>query len=454
MNILNLIRSIRKHELKFRRRQTRAFFVLLIFSVLTYLSDNNSAMFVAASITGIYIIIAAKFSFFSVFSFILLFNLLQEFIASINVYLAGGMLWGHRGVPIYYKELFACIEIFYLTELIVFATSSVLKNEKLMYLQKIKMEYMVALGICMGALLLIFLSYPSLPRLSGTLSRNEGYILSERWAPIILFLIAVTYDSALKHKSLLLLWVISILWILFHGERVAVFGFLVYIMLKYINTTNKFDLSLIKTLLKGNALKVVIMGIAVVLLGVYLQYSRMDQSGGLTLKNIYAQGTACDVVYVFNCSVDMWKRGKLYHGYTLLNYLTFWIPGMSGISNNIYAPAILIQKDYFTVGGGLFFVEPMMNFGLWGVFPYSYIYIMILCAVLSKPNGYMAIFWIPFVSTIFRTVWYGGLDAWSFMSLYLTPVVFLMAYKVNIYRKKPYRNDYLRLIFVSREKNE
>lgn len=439
MNNSNLIKSTKKLKLKFKRRQTRIFFVLLIFSILAYISDNNSVMFVASSITGIYIIMAAKFSFFSVFSFILWFNLLQEFIASINVYLAGGMLWGYRGVPVYFKELFVCIEIFYLTELLVFATSSVLKNEKLMYLQNIKMEYIVAIGICTVALLLIFLSYPSLPRFSGTLSRNEGYILSERWAPIVLFLIATTYDSALKHKSLLLLWAVGILWILFHGERVAVFGFLVYIMLKYVNTTNKFDMSLIKMLFKGNVLKVGIIGIAIVLLGVYLQYSRMGQSGGLILKNIYAQGTACDVVYVFNCSIDMWKKGNLYHGYTLLNYLTFWIPGMSGITNNVYAPAVLIQKDYFTVGGGLFFVEPVMNFGLWGVFPYSYVYIMLLCAVLSKQNKYMAIFWIPFVTTIFRTVWYVGLDAWSFMSLYLTPVVFFMTYNVNTHRRRRHR---------------
>lgn len=432
MNNSNRNRSTRRFELKFKRRQIRAFFLLLIVFALAYISGNKSIMFVTASVMGIYTIMVAKFSFFSIFNFILWFNLLQEFIASIDVYFAGGMLWGHRGVPIYYKELFVCIEIFYLTELLIFATSSVLENERKMYLQNIRMEYIVAIGICVGALLLIFLSYPSLPSLSGRLSRNEGFILSERWAPIALFLIATTYDSAMKHKSLSLLWGISILWILFHGERVAVFGFLVYIMLKYVNTTNRLDVSLIKMLIKGNILKIAIIGIAIVLLGVYLQYSRMGESGEFTLKKIYAQGTACDVVYVFNCSVDMWKKGNLYHGYTLLNYLTFWIPGMSGMTNNVYAPAILIQKDYFTVGGGLFFVEPIMNFGLWGVFPYSYIYIMLLCLVLSKPSRYMAIFWIPFVTTIFRTTWYCGPDAWSFMSLYLTPVIFFATRKFAI----------------------
>ena len=105
--------------------------------------------------------------------------------------------------------------------------------------------------------------------------------------------------------------------------------------------------------------KIIFVGIAgllVAALGIRLQLSRSGYStANLNLstvfRNILVQGTACDVVYVFNCATDMWKHGNLLNGYTFLQYIVCWIPFLP----NPYYPAAVIMKYYTTLGGGLFF---------------------------------------------------------------------------------------------------
>lgn len=409
--------------LKIDKIQMRIVSILFLCAIAVYYSGNKHLMFFVATFTSAYTIFRAKVSFFSAFTFILWFSFVQEYVATINKLIAAGMLKTGDQAPIYYVELYVCFEILLLCELIFFMATTILQRERLMYLQEISISRCMAYILVGFSLVLIILSYPTMPTLSGTLSRNEGIIASARYMPIAYYILAITYDGVVKYKGLIIGWIVAIGWVLFHGERVAAFGFLIYVAIKFLNRHSNNNTSLLSLLFRGKGKLVVSAAVLVVILGVYLQYSRVGAVNNeeMTLAKVLAQGTAGDVVYVFNCSVDMWRNGNLFHGYTLLQYLTGWLPGGN---NPMLSPAANIQKYYYTVGGGLFFVEPMMNFGMVGVLPYVFFVFLFLNFFLQKPSKFMAILWIPIVTTIFRLSWYTGLTAWTF-TLYTTPIIYI-----------------------------
>ena len=426
-------RVVRHH---IRAGQLMAVWGMIICSLLAGITMNKQLMLLVLVGCFVVILIRAKFSFFSAFSFILLFSYLQEHIAAIDSSRAGGMLFAGMGIPIYIHELYICTVFFYIVEYIFFSLTDVLLNEKKMYTNSLELNRKVAHIFAFGALFLIILSYPSMPTLSGTLSRNEGMIQSSRFVQIAMFLLALTYDSLKKYKDILVAWIISLIWVLFHGDRVIVFGFLIYCALKYLNSQPavKSHVDHIKNVIikYKKILLVVAAAVCVAILGIRLQLSRSGYSTqnlnlSTIVNSILIQGTACDVVYVFNCATDLWKHGNQLNGYTLLQYIVCWIPFLP----NPYYPASVIMNYYTTLGGGLFFAEPMMNFGLVGTLLFSSAFLFFLCAVLNNPSRFKCFFWIPFVITIFRMTWYLGLDSWVTMSIYIAPILYYIAKKVK-----------------------
>lgn len=424
-------KSIKKVRVKERDLILIASMILITF--IGTLVINKTIMLIVLCGIFLAILLKAKFSFFTAFSFILLFSYIQEHIASINHLLAGGMLYANTGIPVYLKELYICTSFFFVLEYAFFSMSSILENEKKLYTTPIILSEFVAFLFGILALMLIILSYPTMPTLSGTLSRNEGLVQSSRFVQISMLLLALTYDSASKYKLLYIIWSISIIWVLFHGERVIVFGFLIYCAFKYLNKQNNIKNKLKSKILQHKKIILTILaGFCIAALGIRLQLSRSGYSTvGLNFKTIlngiFVQGTACDVVYVFNCATDMWKHGNTLNGYTFLQYFVCWIPFLP----NPYYPASVIMNYYKTLGGGLFFAEPMMNFGMMGTFVFSFVFLFFLKFVLSKSSQFSCFFWIPFVITIFRMTWYLGLDSWVTMSVYIVPILYFIAKKVR-----------------------
>lgn len=424
---LNYKINRKSRKLSIRQKDAFPIFLFSFLALLAYFIPDNNIKFVVATVFTIYIIFRAKVSYFSAFTFILWFSFLQQYIAVIDRSISSGMLksgW----VPIYYDELYLCIILFLLCELIFFSFTSVLYRERKMYLLKIEMSWWKAylIGVC--SLLLVIMSYPSLPSLSAILSRNAGYIESARYTPIALFLLSITYDSLRKYKGLIILWITVIFWILFHGERVLVMGLLVYFAIKYLSQNSENKSGLLKTMFKGKRKLIIFAAIAVVLIGVYIQYSRIEIDRSLSIMDVVAQATAGDVVYVFNCSVDLWKNNNLLNGYSFLRYVTDLLPGQTNVA---MSPAVLITDYYYTVGGGLFFVEPIMNFGIYGVVPYIVFIFFILNLLLKKPNLFTAMLWAPVVITIFRATWYCGFLAWK-IAIYISPILYLFIVKLKL----------------------
>lgn len=409
------------------KNETYGLVLTLILFACSLCINSNLLKFFICSMTLLFVIIIAKFSYFSFFSFVLWFSFLQEYFASINRMMSTGRLKWDKNIPIYYKELYICTMLFFIIELAVFTITNVLENEKKLYNVKLGISVNVSLLYALISLMLVIFSYPTLPTINANLSRNDGFISSALFVPIALLILASTYENVKRSNLLRVLWIANIIWILFHGERVIVFGLIVYVFLKYMNDINT-DKGKFKEYFGNRKIWVAIIAtIIVLLLGIRIQVTRMGGTFALStvVELLVKQGTAADVVHVFNCATHMWKSGGGLGGYTYLQYLTCWIPFLE----DNYSPAVFMMKKYNTLGGGLFFAEPMMNNGLLGSFVYSLIFILLLVWVFNKQSRYKAYVTIPFVILLFRFTWYASLAGWVSLTVYVVPVLYFVASK-------------------------
>lgn len=405
---------------------------LIVMSVVAFMLKNNHMEMIILIISLFSIFKIAKFSYFTIFSFILWFSFLQEYFASINPKLASGRLAWDTSVPVYHAELFICIMFFFILELLFFTTTNVLKNEKDLYSKKIDIAEKTAVVYLICALILVILAYPTLPNLSAELARDQGYLPSSLVVPLAVLLLATTYDNLKKNMLFKLLTLFTLFWIFFHGDRVIVLGYLVYGILRYMND-GTLDFRTLKSVIFNRRTLIVLIAIIVVLaIAIRVQFTRVGGEYSFSveglLHSIVRQGTAGDVVFAFNCSTNMWKIGSEMHGYTYLYYLSNILPS----SNQDLYCAVILQHKYNTLGGGLFFVEPMMNGGIVLTFIHTLLFLIILVIVFSKKSKYASFLYIPFIILIFRFTWYASLASLVKMMLYYVPFVYFVAQKIKL----------------------
>ncbi len=400
-------------------------------AVIVGLIHINHLEFITTTMCLVSIFVVAKFSYFTIFSFILWFSFLQEYIATINPALAAGRLMAGLGVPVYDLELFICIMFFYIFELIVFSTTNVIRSEKEMYIRKLFLKKNTAYLFGIIAFALVLTAYPSLPTLRASLGRDQGFVSSSLVVPLAILLLAVIFDNLKYGIILKTITVLTLVWILFHGDRVMVMGYFVYVILKYMND-GSFIFNSVKSSIFNKRTFVVLIGVvAISALAIRIQITREGASYSLNLANmmlgLLKQGTAGDVVFAFNCSVDMWKAGHCMGVYPYLYYTANILPG----ANQNYYAAVIIAKYYDSLGGGLFFTEPMISGGLFLTIIHSAVFILLLTWTYNKKTIYHSFLIISFSILIFRFVWYASCAALVKMFLYYVPFTYLMAGKLK-----------------------
>jgi hypothetical protein len=406
-------------------------FILAVLSILVCILGNNHLEMILITIGMVFIFRFARFSYFTVFSFILWFSYLQEYIASINPSLAAGRLMAGLRVPVYHTELFVCMMYFFITELIIFSLTNVIESEREMYKRKITLKRNCAYLFAVSALSLVFLAYPSLPSLSAKLTRDEGIIPSSLAVGFSMLLLGIVFDSLKNSLFLKIVSFLTLFWILFHGDRVIVMGYLVYVLLKYVHN-GKINMSSFKSIIFNKRTVIIFISIIIVLvLAIRIQITRegmkFDYSFNNVLLSLIKQGTAGDVVYAFNGSVDMWKSGNCVGFIPYMYYISNIIPNAN---HNYYTAVILINK-YNTMGGGLFFTEPMISGGMIVTFIHSAFFLLMVAWVYCKKNEYHSFLIIPFSILIFRFAWYASCAALVKMFLYYVPLTYLIAKKVK-----------------------
>ncbi|MFR1827795.1 MAG: O-antigen polymerase [Clostridium butyricum] len=408
-----------------------SFLFIAVLSILVYYCNSKIIKFFYVTLLFLVILNKAKFSFFSVLTFILLFTLFQEFmLETFNI--GTGMLITGTEASNSFLELYLCTNIFCAIEFLFIDGTNIIENEKKMYLTNIFMTDFWAISFTILSLIITILIFPTFPTFKTTLVNrfNSGIIPFSGFAGLVLLLVAITYDSAKKLKFIYIIDFFIVFWFIGHAERVEALGLIVYLILKYLNQNSLGLHSIFQVIKKHYKLGIVcILGVGFL---IWIGITRtVEHSQNISLEyllsRILIQSTASDVAYIFNCSVDLWKNGDLLNGYTYLSYLSELMP----FGANISTSEMVIKEYYFTVGGCPFFAEIIMNFGILGIIPIITLFFSIHYFIVRKANEFKAVFWIPIVIEIFRTAWYGW-TGWFTLSFWVTPILYLIITRLKI----------------------
>lgn len=423
------------HGLKVKKIRYKNLLRIVFYAIATVLIGitNSNHLELALVTLGLFsLFVVAKFSYFTVFSFILWFSFLQEFFASISPALSSGRLAWVTTVPIYHRELFICVMIFYISELFIFFTTNVLTNEKEVLKTKLNITKRTAEFYALCAFLMIILAYPSLPRLQVVLMRDEGFLPSSFVVPLASIVLSICFDYYKESILCKLITLLSMFWVFFHGDRVIVLGFMVYVILKYMNDGTHNYKTLKSVIFNKRTIIIFACAIVVGLFAIKIEFSRTAGIRNLTvlelLTYLLKQGTAGDVVFAFNCSVDMWISGNGTFGHTYLYYLSNILPGADQSLN----PAVVLYERYDTGGGGLFFSEPMINGGIILTIVHTLVFLYFVVFILSRKKKYSTFYFIPIVILIFRFTWYANLAGLVKCMLYYVPALYVGARKIRL----------------------
>ena len=408
--------------LRIKQKDFALFLIVVMISGIGFLPISASMKMVILGIQLTIIVAKAKISFISIFSFLINFCMVQQYIAYI-----GGEVYGLlnvRRVPIYFDELFLCTCFFNLIIIFFALFTEIVSNEKILFSGDVRFGDNTTVIMLILALVLTFLIFPSIPSLDSFTLENrftKGIIPFTGWAVIPYFFLAVAFTNKRFKKSVIICAVIIMFWYAFHGERAEAMGFMAYIAIAYYNQSPN----------KATIVKLGVLGGMLIILFIVIGLLRNGKSeinASDVIKSVFVQPTACDVTYVFNCAMDVLYKGKQFSGITYLSYLINCVPFL----NDAYSFAIRIKDHIYTPGGGMFFCEPVANFGIGFSAFVSFCYIFFIHIITKRKNKYGYLLYTTICISIFRLAWY-GLNYPIIAMLYFVPGVLFLE---NILKKR------------------
>ncbi len=385
-----------------------------VLAIIAYGMKLSAVCFAIAMLQLLVIVWIAKISIFSLFAILINFCLIQEYAAYVGVEVYG--LLGITTVPIYFFEMFICTYVFNIALYMALTNSNCLKNESELFKEKLDVGFGFSIVLSLVAIiitLLIFPTVPSLKSFSNAGRFNSGIISFSGWSCIPFFFLSVAIINKKANKIVIFISAFIAIWYVFHGERVDCIGLLALFAIKYFNE-HPGKKAIMKEIIGALIIGLVFVGIGILRNGV----------SNLTLSDLFhgllIQSTACDVTYVFNCAMDLAKKGTLLHGITYLSYLVNCVPFLP----DSYSFQSYIHDFYYTAGGGHFFAEPVANFGIGFACLFSCFYITALVTIVKKRTKYRYMVYATLCITAFRSAWY-GLNYPMTTILYFAPAVLI-----------------------------
>ena len=274
-----------------------------------------------------------------------------------------------------------------------------LRNEEILLKIKYHINAKASLIFVVLAVVITILIFPNWPNLSNAGEGNRfysGIIPFAGWSIVPFFLLAASLGNTKYVKIKIASIVFVIAWYVLRGERVEALGFVLFIAVKYcFNSKNK------KAIIKVIILMIFTIPIFISIGN--LRIGLVNTGPRDLLQSIIIQATACDVTYIFNCAVDLFYSGIHLHGITYLSYLVNCVP----LLDDPYSFSKVIQQYYYTAGGGLFFAEPIANFGFVFTLLLVISYIVLVAYIVSHEGTYTYLVYSVFMISIFRSAWYG-----------------------------------------------
>lgn len=396
------------------------FIASVLLGVMALFSSNSSLCLIVAVIQMILIFKKATISFFSIIAVPINFCLYQEYVAY-----NGGEVYGllnFKNVPIYYFELFICVFSFNLIIYLFIYFSKCLEWEKRLFSFSTGVNYTLSVILCMCAVVITLLIFPSVPNLKSGITRTwSGILPFSGWSVIPFFFLATALQNLKCRKAAIVSMVFVISWYVLHGERVEPLGLLCLICIAFCYKD------------KRNLKPALLFLMSVVVLFIIVGMSRggvKNYTVSSVLNSVLIQSTACDVTYIFNCAVDVLKKGICFYGITYLSYLFNCIP----LLQDSHSFQMYIQNFYPTAGGGLFFAEPIANFGILFTIFFTFFFFLIIVLLMRKPCRYTYMIYATLCTSVFRIAWY-GLNYPQITILYFVPFVLFADYLMRKARK-------------------
>lgn len=388
------------------------FILFLILTVIAIVIQSGTFSFLVAIIQLCMVIIKARFSFFSFFAVLLNYCLLENFLEYSGIPTYGILSLG--SVDIYFYELcYCCYILNFILFIISYFTNTIL-NEKKIYLMKINISKNAVNIILIMAVVITIMIFPSLPHFDMENRFNTGILPFTGWSCIPFFFLAVGILSKKQKPLVFMCSGFVILWYITHGERVDVMGLVVYLLLFYFNSKERNIKQIIKVFV-----------IIFIFLMLLIYIGGIRDGNFLSLPDIFVklliQPTACDVTNVFNVAVDNLYSNNSFRGLTYLSYLVNCIPGL----DDPYSFQVMIGNRYRSAGGGIFFAEPVANYGFIFCGFVCIIYFCLVAWLIKKHRKYECFIYIELCLSIFRSAWY-GLNYPIVTILYFVPFVLVL----------------------------
>ena len=276
---------------------------------------------------------------------------------------------------------------------------------------------------CLVAIACSIIEFPRLPFTSvSSAARFATLLPGTGWNHLALIAMLFLLPSLKHSKQVKWTYIFVIFWFLSHGERVDMIGFLILLLFLYLKN-HKITIS---TLIKS----------IVVALIIFLVFSYIGERRGgadnITLgslfEKLFKQNTASDVGYVFNISCDYIKKYPLTHGKLLIFYLEQIIPDLA-IPSVQNCGDIFLGARYAYPGGAYILTEPLLYFGVLGVFIIPNVYLGLIYMFLKNKRQYKFYVYIFLGATVLRYVWYG-------MEYIETALVWFIPFFYYLYHKR------------------
>lgn len=411
--------------MKVKKENIVLILIVVLFAMIYILSElNPNVLFAANIIICIFICIKAKFSLFSIKSFLINYVLIAVAF-QYNTGKSYGLL--SMGIyPLRYDMMCGLALIYNCIMLVYLINSNILKREEEILKYKVQ-ENIIFSTICsVLAIGFSIIAFPSLNFKFGSSARFNALLPGNAWNHMAIISLIFAMPNFKKSKIVKFSYLFCIAWFLLHSERVDMVGLILALIIILIVNGKETA----KKLLSFKNMKYYIIGLIAFVVLVYIgeyRSGRTEINFETITRKMLVQNTAADVGYVYNSAILYKEANGLMYGKTYLLYIIKIIPLISSAK---YDAVAILQKTYNTAGGILNLAEPYMNFGVLGIVLFAIAELSIINFILKKKKDYNFFLYIFILATPFRVTWYGLMYIEKGI-IYIMPVLYILYMIIN-----------------------
>ncbi|WJD84933.1 O-antigen polysaccharide polymerase Wzy [Limosilactobacillus fermentum] len=290
---------------------------------------------------------------------------------------------------------------------------------------KVKLPNYSSQVIIFNNIIAIIFTFVAFPRLGFSINnidnRFDMLLPGHAWNQLAIVALLFNLPYLRKNVTVKLTYLFVLCWFLMNGERADITGLVFGLFLFYF----------IKTSQERSPIKTVelfaLLFLFVILLNLIASWRGGEHSTIIeSINKLLVTPTTSDVAYLYNVSIDMISKfGKL-HGKIFLANLISAIP----LSSPVDFSSTVDNFGYLNPGGEPILAEPIVDFGVKGLYLLSFIDFIFYRFFVQFKNSFFKYEFLVLLCSVPRIVWYGRSYAYSSL-LFFVPFMFIADYLIN-----------------------